>query len=48
MRISTELENIKKKQAELRNIITEIKNTLQGINSRLDDTEDRSVSWKTE
>ena len=34
------LENIKKNQTELKNIITEIKSTLEGINNRLDDTEE--------
>lgn len=37
VRISTELENIKKKQSELMNIITEVKNTLVGNNSMLHD-----------
>ena len=31
---SKELENIKKNQTEVKNIIIEMKNTLQGINSR--------------
>ena len=35
-----ELENIKKNQSELKNIIIEMKNTLEGINSRLRDTEE--------
>ena len=35
------LENIRKNQSKLRNIITEMKNTPKGINSRLDDT----VEW---
>ena len=34
-----ELENIKKNQAELKNTIMENKNSLEGINSRVDDTE---------
>lgn len=38
VRISTELENIRKNQTKLKNTTTEIKNTL-GINNRLDDTE---------
>ena len=33
------LENIRKNQSEPKNTITEMKNTLEGINSRLDDTE---------
>lgn len=42
MRISTELENIKKNQNELKNTILKIKSTLERIykyTSRLDDTE---------
>ena len=35
-----ELENVKNNQIEMNNMITEIKNTLEGINSRLDDTEE--------
>ena len=34
-----ELENIKKTQSEMKNSIAEIKNTLEGMNSRLSDTE---------
>lgn len=37
VRISTELENIRKNQTKLKNTTTEIKNTV-GINNRLDDT----------
>ena len=40
-KFNEELENIKKNQIELKNIITEIQNTLEGSNSRLDDTEKR-------
>ena len=32
----------------MKNTITEMKNTLEGVNCRLNDTEDRSVGWKTE
>ena len=42
VRISTELENIKKNQNQLKNIILRIKSTLERIckyTSRLDDTE---------
>ena len=39
-RILTESENMKKNQTKLKNILTEMKDTLQGINSRLDDTEE--------
>ena len=35
-----DLEYIRKNQSELKNIITETKNTLEGINSRLGDTEE--------
>ena len=35
-----ELENIKKNQSDLKNTITETENTLEGINSILDDTEE--------
>ena len=35
----TELENIKRNQTEPKNIITKIKNTLERINSSLDETE---------
>ena len=40
-----EIENIKNNQVENRNKINEIKNTLEGISSRLKDTEERSVTW---
>ena len=33
-KFNRELENIKKNQTELKNIITEIKTTLEGVNSR--------------
>ena len=35
-----ELENIKKNQLEQKNVLTEMKNTLEGINSRLGDTQE--------
>ena len=34
------MRNIKKNQTELKNTTTEMKNTLEGINSRLDNTEE--------
>ena len=37
--LNKELENIKKNQPELKTTITKVKNTLEGLNSRLDDTE---------
>lgn len=40
-----ELENIKN-QTELKNIITEIKNALEGINNRLDDKDKQSSELK--
>ena len=36
---SKEIENTKKNQSELKNTIAEMKTTLQGINSRLEDAE---------
>lgn len=41
IRISATLETIHKNQTELKNTITEIKNILEGINSRLDATEEQ-------
>ena len=38
-KFNKELENIKKTQSEMKNSIAEIKNTLEGMNSRLSDTE---------
>lgn len=38
VRTSTELENIRNKQLELKNTITKMKNTLEGMNSTLDDS----------
>ena len=35
-----ELENLKNTQTEMKNTITEMKNMLEGINSRLNDTEE--------
>ena len=39
-KFNKELENIKKNQLEWKNTITEIKSTLEGINSILNDTEE--------
>ena len=36
-----EIENIKKNQSEMKNLITEIKNTLEGIN-RIEETEEQT------
>ena len=41
-----ELENIKKNQSELKNTIAEMKNILEGINSRLGHTEECMRSGK--
>ena len=43
-----DLEEIKSKQTMMNNTITEIKNTLEGINSRITEAEEWKVSWKTE
>ena len=40
--INKDLEELKNKHSETNNTITEIKNTLEGINSRLS----KAVSWK--
>ena len=42
-----DLENIKNNQTEMKTTITEMKDILEGSNSRLNDTKQRSVSWKT-
>ena len=44
---SKELKNIRHKQTELNNTITEMKNILKGINCRITKAE-KQVSWKTE
>ena len=38
--INIDLEELKNKHAEVNNTITEIKNTLEGINSRISETEE--------
>ena len=43
--VSKDLEELKDKHAVANNTITEIKNTLEGINSRISEA-DKSVSWK--
>ena len=43
--INKGLEELKNKHTETNNVITEIKNTLEGINSRISEA-DESVSWK--
>ena len=42
------LEELNSKQTVMNNTITEIKNTLEGINSRITEAEEWIVSWKTE
>ena len=41
VRTSTEIENIKKEQIRTEETITEMKNTLEGISSRLEDAEEQ-------
>ena len=43
--IKRDLEELKNKHTETNNIITE-KNTLEGVNNRISEAEDESVSWK--
>ena len=43
-----EIETINKGQEEMKNTISELKNTEQGIKSRLDEGEDQIASWRTE
>ena len=45
-KVNSKLKNIKKNQRELKNTITEIRNTPIGINSRLDDIEGWISDWK--
>ena len=42
------LEELKNKQTEMNNTLIEMKNTLEGINSRITEAEERIVTWKTE
>ena len=44
--INKELEELKNKHTVKNNTITEIKNTLEGINSRISKQNNKSVSWK--
>ena len=43
--INKDLGQLKNKHTETNNIITE-KNTLEGVNNRISEAEDESVSWK--
>ena len=44
--INKDLEELKNKHTETNNTITDIKDTLEGINSRISEAENESVSWK--
>ena len=44
--INKDLEELKNKPAETNHTITEIKNTVEGINSRISKAEEQIVSWK--
>ena len=44
--INKDLEELKNKHIETNNTITEIKNTLEGVNSRISEVEKESVSWR--
>ena len=48
IRISAKLETISKNQTELKNTITEMETKHEGINHRLEDTEEQIASQKTE
>lgn len=41
-----DLEEIKKSQAVIINAVTEIKSTLEGTNSRVNETEKELISWR--
>ena len=44
--INKNLEKLKNKHTETNNTIIEIKNTLEGINSRISEAKNKSLSWK--
>ena len=44
--INKDLDKLKDKHTEANNTIAEIQNTLEGINSRISEAENESVSWK--
>ena len=44
--INKELEELKNKHTETNNTSTEIKNTLEGINSGISEQKKKSVNWK--
>ena len=41
-----DLEELKSKQTMMNNTINEIKNFLEGINSRITEAEEQKVTWK--
>ena len=41
-----DLEELKSKQTMMNNTVNEIKNSLEGINSRITEAEERIVTWK--
>ena len=43
-----ELEELKSKQTMMNNTINEVKNTLEGINSRITEAEEWTMTWKIE
>ena len=44
--ISKELEELKNKHIKTNDTITEIKNTVEGNNSRISEQKNKSVNWK--
>lgn len=46
VKTSTEMENIKRTKSILKNIITEMKNTLEGLTGDKQRQKSRSVIWK--
>ena len=44
--INKDLGELKNKHAETNSITTEIKNTLEGISSRISEAKNKSVIWK--
>ena len=45
--LSEDLNTIKKIQSETKDTVIEIKNSIQGNNSRVDEAENQSAIWKT-
>ena len=46
--LSKEIRDIKLKPDEMQNTITEIKNSLEAANSRIQDAEERISDWRTD